>query len=841
VLAFDIGTHQIKRMLSASSIVIGALGSTSGFAAESAAQSSTPADFCELNADITAADYSEILKYADQLGWVQKDALPDDLKAKASPRCDGFYVERGLNTQHDSQAPVSIEADTAKGSSQAHASRFEGNVVITQQDSQSTSHAACYNKTTSEASLFGDVLVSHSGVRMLGDQASLNLAENKGQLNNALFSVADAHLRGQSNHMTFDFMEERQYVEMDEGYITFCEPSSNAWKLSADDVELNFAEGWGEASHITLEVQDVPVFYLPWMNFPLDDRRKTGFLYPSFEIKSGENAISTPFYWNIAPNYDATITPRYFENRGEMLEAEFRYMNDWSYNRFSGGFLGNDKDYPDEEERELTNASTGEDRWSFHYDHQGKLNDWKTEIDFNRVSDDDYKSDFDGLLSRSADGTVDQIARASWAGENIAVTTQFRSYQITDKEEVEGDQYKLMPDLALSGLWTEFGAWRPSLFVQTSYFDRVGDEEDLTALEQANTVGSALRGVSKASLEYDLRKPWGYLTPGVTLYSSHYRLNGYDDEVFEGSTGYTLPSAHVKGGLTLDRPTTLFGHSFTQTLEPQVMYAYIPFQDQGDIPLFDTERADLNYNQLFDPNRFRGGDRVGDTSQVSLGVTSRFIDSQGAQILTARAGTILYLKDRKVDLTNNHDSVKSNTDNDYDVSNYVGEVRYNPLDQWSYQFDFEWSDRLNQTERSSHGILYRQDQDHVATLRYNEKKDGLKNREEFLEFSTGWQVTPFWTVFHRWEYDLTLDRTSDILNGVEYNNCCWRASVVYRNYYTGNQDLINDNGSFRLKDEFDSGIFFMFELKGLAGLGSSTESLLEELIEGINQRTIYDY
>ncbi|GLQ33392.1 LPS-assembly protein LptD [Litoribrevibacter albus] len=831
----------LKRILPVTALTMLSLTGSFAVFSESALAAENTSDFCKLDASIPARDYSEILNYADQLGWVKKEDLPEHLKDKASPRCDGFYIESGQKITHDSQAPISIEADNVRGSSQAETSRFDGNVVITQQKSQSFSNMACYDKKANQASLFGDVLVSHSGVRMLGDSAEVDLTENNGQINNALFSVADAHLRGQSHQMNFNFMGETQQVDIDEGDLTFCEPSSNAWKITAQDIELDFAEGWGEASHIKLKIHDVPVFYFPWMNFPLDDRRKTGFLYPSVEVKSGENAISTPFYWNIAPNYDATITPRFFENRGEMLEAEFRYLNQWGMNRISGGYLGDDDDYPEEDIRQTQGVPAGEDRWSLHFDHLGKVNDWKTEVDFNRVSDDDYRSDFGGLLSRSADGTVDQIARASWSGDNLAINTQFRSYQITDEEEVDADQYKLMPDLAISGLWTDFDGWRPSLFIQTSYFDRIGSDDDLNSFEASRTVSSALRGVSELTLDYDLRKSWAYLTPGVTLYNGQYQLSGYDDRVFDSSASYTLPSAHITGGLFLERPTSLFGQSFTQTLEPQIMYAYIPYQDQSDIPVFDSKDADLSFNQLFKPNRFTGGDRVGDTSQISMGVTTRFVDDQGSQTLVARAGTILYLKDRKVDLTNNHDQVKTNTDNDYDMSNYVGEVRYSPLKQWSYQFDFEWSDRLNQTERSSHGLLYRLDQDHVATLRYNEKKDDRLTREEFLEFSAGWQVTPFWTLFHRWEYDLSLDRTSDILNGVEYNNCCWRASVVYRNYYTGDREIVERNGTTSLRDEFDSGIFFMFELKGLAGTGSSTEDLLQELIEGINQRTIYDY
>lgn len=829
----------LMRSLFGGVILMGSLAANAN--SEGNAGEDKESNFCELSPELTATDYSEILAYADKLGWVKKEDLPDELKAKASPRCEGFYVERNQRIKHDTEAPISIEADQVQGSSEAQTSRFDGNVVITQLRSQSHSSTACYDKLNNQASLFGDVLISHTGVRMLGDHASVDLTKDQGQLDNALFAVADAHLRGQSNTLNFDFLGDTQFVTMDEGYITFCEPSSDAWKMSAEDIELDFAEGWGEASHIKLKIQDVPVFYIPWMNFPLDDRRKTGFLYPSFQLKSGESSLSTPYYINLAPNYDATLTPRYFEHRGAMLEGEFRYLNEWGMNRFSGGFLNDDNDYPSEDDRQLLNVPAGEDRWSFHYDHIGKINDWKTEVNFNRVSDDDYISDFGGLLKRSTDGTVDQTAKASWAGEHLAISTQLRSYQITDKDEVDSDQYKMLPDLAISGLWTDFGAWRPSLFVQTSYFDRVGDEEDLNSLERAQSVGSAMRGASEFTLDYDLRKTWGFLTPGVSVYASQYRLNGYDEQLFDSSAGYTLPSAHVSGGLFFERSTSLFGQGFLQTLEPQVMYAYIPYENQDDIPIFDAKDADLTYNQLFEPNRFTGSDRVGDTSQVSLGITSRLIDDNGNQILQARAGTIVYLKDRKVDLTNNHDQVKSNTDNDYDVSNYVGEVRYSPFTRWSYQFDFEWSDRLNQTERSSHGILYRQDQDHVATLRYNEKKDGLSNREEFLEFSTGWKVTPFWSLFHRWEYDLTLDRTSDIMNGIEYNTCCWRASVVYRNYYTGDQEVVESNGVTELRDEFDNGIFFMFELKGLAGTGSSTEDLLQELIEGINQRTIYDY
>ncbi|GAA3910239.1 LPS-assembly protein LptD [Litoribacillus peritrichatus] len=797
--------------------------------------------FCSPNQTLTPREFNDILAYADQLGWVKKEDLPEALKAKASDRCDGFYVGRGLQQTLKKDAPIAIEADAAKGSTQANTSQFDGNVTITQEGNQTTSDFACYNKNTNQASLFGNVLIDNSGLKLLGDQAEVNLVEESGSVSNALFAVADAHLRGQSNHMDFDFLDDSQYVELDSGYITFCEPNSNAWKMEAEDIELDFTEGWGEASHIKLKVQDVPVLYIPWMNFPLDDRRKTGFLRPSFELSQGESSLSTPFYLNLAPNYDATITPRYFENRGAMLEAEFRYMNAWSENRLNGGFLNDDKDYPEEDIREITGESTGEDRWSVHFDHLGKINDWKTEVDFNRVSDDDYKGDFDGILTRSVEGTVDQIVKTSWAGENLAFSGQFRSYQITDEDEISSNQYKQMPDLFLTGNWYEFGPWQPSFTVNATYFDRAASNESLSAAEQSVTVSSAFRTSSEMTLNYNKRKSWGYLTPGVTVYNKQYKLNGFDENSFDSEKDLTLPAAHLSGGLFLERPFEFFGNSLTQTLEPQVMYSYIPYQDQGDIPVFDAARADLTFNQLFEPNRFTGGDRIGDTSQVSMGLTSRFIDNNGTQSLVARAGTILYLKDRKIDLTYNHDDVKSNTDNDYDMSNYIAEIRYNPFKAWTYQFDFEWSDRLDQTERSSHALLWRPGNEHVATVRYNEKKDGLAPREEFLEFSGVWQVSPFWRLLHRWEYDLTLDRTSDVLNGFEYNSCCWRTSLVYRRFYTGDAEDRISNGITEQRDEFDSGIFLMIELKGLSGFGGSNDDLLTELIEGINQRTLYDY
>jgi LPS-assembly protein len=823
-------------------------------------------DFCSLenisNHTLSVQDYSDLLSYADKLGWIKKEDLPAHLKENASPRCDGFYIDQARQDQSTSPKanlntlPITIEADTVSASTQNETSVFKGEVVITQATDQDdlsstvTAGYACYDKQTNHASLTEHVFLNHSGSRLLGDKAEVDLTKNQGQLDNALFAVASSHLRGQADQINFDFLEDTQRVHINEGNFTFCEPSSNAWKLDAKDIELDFAEGWGEASHITLEIQDVPVLYLPWMNFPLDDRRKTGFLYPSFEVKSGASSIATPFYLNLAPNYDATLTPRYFEHRGPMLEAEFRYLNHWSMNTLSGGYLQSDNDYPDSDTQAITGQSSGESRWSFHYDHLGKVNGWRTEIDFNKVSDKDYQADFGGLLSTSQSGTIDQLARVSWSGDNISITAQFRGYQITDPDDISANQYEQLPDLNFSGFWFTQNNFHTSINIQATHFDRIAEASTLSAAESASTVGSALRGSADIGLEYQLKAPWGHLTPGLVSYLNQYTFDDYNQQVFDDSANAIIPAYYLKGGLSFERKTQLFNQAYYQTLEPEFMFTYIPYVDQNDIPLFDTDNADLNYHQLFNPNRFTGRDRVGDTSQISFGFSSRLYNASGDQTLVARAGSILYLKDRKIDLTNNHSQVKYNSANDYDVANYLGELELTPSNSWSYQLALEWSDRLNQTARSSHKLRYQPDNEHVATLRYNEKKgvDELsgnqQTREEFLEFSAGWQVSPFWTVFHRWEYDLAVDRTSDIMNGFEYNNCCWRAAIVYRHFYTGEQTADNSTTTpttTTLNDEFDSGIFFTFELKGLAGLGASTDSMLEELIEGINQRTIYDY
>ena len=804
--------------------------------------SSASDDFCKPAEAFSEQDYSEVLPYADKLGWVRTEDLPDDLDIELSGRCDGFYIDRARTTKNNPNAAIAVEADSASTSPNQQLNRFQGNVLITQQGNEVQANTACYDRSNSDTSLFGDVLVKHSGLNMVGDQADINLDTNIGRINNGLFAVSAAHLRGQSEQIDFDFQDTKQYVELTEGYITFCEPSSNAWKLDADDIKLDFEEGWGSASNIKIKVQDVPVFYLPWMNFPLDDRRKTGFLYPSYEISSGALALTTPYYLNLAPNYDMTLRPSYYEDRGEMIAAEFRYLNEWGINRFDGGFLKDDDDYPDSDTRAITGEEAGEDRWSFHYDHLGKIMGWRTEVDFNRVSDDDYRSDFGGILRSSHDGTVDQTAEATWTDGTIALSARLRSYQITDETEIASDQYKQLPDLLFSGNWSHGSNLRSDVQLNTTYFERVAESDELNIREQNETVGSAARFYSRTSLNYDMRNTWGYLIPGVTLYASQYELDEYQSTYFDDSANTVVPSAHINAGIFLERPSRLFNTHFTQTLEPQLMYAYIPFEDQSDVPVFDSEEADLTYNQLFKPNRFTGRDRIGDTSQITLGVTSRTLNEQGRQILSARTGTIVYLKDRKVDLTNDHDGSSSDPKNNYETSNYVTEVRYTPFEEWSYQADFEWDNQESRAERNTHKIAYRPDPEYIATLRYNRRtNEDTDEPEEFVEFSTAWQFDPFWSIFHRYEFDAIKHRTSDILNGVEYNNCCWRASLIFRRFDTGDQELVGSGTDTRLRDEFDNGIFFRFELKGLADFGGKTQSLLDELIEDIDQRNVYDY
>ena len=743
------------------------------------------------------------------LDWVTADeiaVLPAEQRPTFTGICEGIYM-----------APSVTEGDPTQAKIEASADRFDtlpdgtnilsGGVVLKQGNRELYSDEIRLNRITRATALEGNVKIRQQGMLILGDSAEVNLNEKKLDVKNTEYVIHSIHVHGKAGRI---YNPEERILVLDKSSYTTCEPGSEAWVIKADEIKLDEEKGWGEVSGATVELGGVPVMYLPWWTFPIDDRRQSGFLFPS--IGSGENGLdlSTPYYLNLAPNYDATLTPRYLADRGEMLEGEFRYLTDHTEGDFGVGYMPDDQNYDDS--RSLVT-----------WHHRGQyFNKWINEVDYTRVSDSDYFLDLDTTLNTSADTHLNQRADLKYYGDTWSSSIMVRQFQTIDDLILDDDlPYRMLPQLSALGRFPfDNNRLQLQLGAEYTYFDHPEDNiSGPTSADRVRLIPAAL---------YNYRRPWGFVVPKVSLYYRYYDLNQVNLEDNETTLENSIFS--LDSGLYLDRPFDFRGTHFLQTLEPRVFYLYAPYKEQSDLPLFDTAKTSFSYEQLFRENRFTGGDRVGDANQVSVGLTSRLINQDtGAEQINVSLGQIFYLRDRVVQLAET-DAIEETT-----LSPFVGRLNWLLNQHWTWRAEAQMDTQENNVDSVVTGFQYRDKFNNLVNLNFNYYDSGAVIADPESEdikqsdISFLWNLSQRWGIIGRWGFDLEQNRSYDNIVGIEYESCCWRARVVNRRFLKESND-VNE------VVEPSQGIYFQFELKGLGGLGGAVDRMLDDAISGYRER-----
>lgn len=742
------------------------------------------------------------------LDWITASeiaAMPAGQRPSFSGICEGVYL-----------APTVEDSEAAAAKIHASAERFDtlpdgtnilsGNVVLKQANRELYSDEIQLNRITRASALKGNVKIRQQGMLILGDSAEVNLNERKLDVRNTEYVIHNIHVHGSAGRI---YNPEERVLVLDNSTYTTCEPSGNAWVIKADEIQLDEASGWGEVSGATIELSGVPVVYLPWWTFPIDDRRQSGFLFPS--IGSGENGLdfSAPYYLNLAPNYDATLTPRYLADRGEMLETEFRYLSDHTQGDIGLGYMPDDQQY-------------GDSRSLVTWHHKGHYNRWTNNVEYTRVGDSDHFLDLDTTLNTNSATHLSQKSDLRYYGDTWTSSVLVQQFQTIDDLIVDEDlPYRMLPQLRSQGLFPLEGSpLQFRLGAEYTYFDH---PEDIVA---GPTSAHRVRLVPSAA--YNYRRPWGFAVPKLSLYYRYYDLNQVnlsDNEVDLDNSIFSLDT-----GLYLDRPFTFSDTSYLQTLEPRVFYLYSPYRDQNDLPLFDTAKTSFSYEQLFRENRFTGGDRVGDANQVSVGLTSRLINQDsGEEKFNISLGQIFYLRDREVQLSED-DAVEDTT-----LSPFVARVSWLINQNWSWRAETQHDTQENNLDSAVTGFRYRDEYGNLLNLNFNYYDSGAVIADPGSEdikqsdLSFVWSLNQRWGVIGRWGFDLQQQRSYDNIVGLEYESCCWRARVVNRRF-------LKESNDANEVVEPKQGIYLQFELKGLGGFGSSVDSMLDDAISGYRER-----
>ncbi len=720
----------------------------------------------------------------DPLGICPLDPLAALLVANPPPVTDG---------------PMELTAD--QGDADDATARLQGNVRFEQNGQRITADRAQLDRQTDILTATGQVVFADAATAATAERGDLDLLNRRGTLEGVRYYVGGTGAQGEAETASFD--QERRQSQFQNMTYSTCERANEFWQLTAGELTLDEAKAEGVAKNATLRIRQVPVLYAPYLSFPLDDRRKSGFLPPRIGLSNANGLdLRLPYYWNLAPNYDATLTPRYISKRGVMAGAEFRFLQPNQSGEVEGEYLPNDR---------LRN----EDRGAFFLTHRSNLfPNFFTDAVFRYVSDDDYVDDLGTGFQLVNPVALERRFDARYDGGHWQLLGRFQSFQTIDRILFQDREtpYDRVPQILFEGRFPIAGNNQFNLRQEAVYFDHA----ELTR---------GLRLDFHPSVELPLTAPYGFFTPRLGLRHTFYDLHGYptpsaSDDDPQGNTARTLPIISADTGLIFEKSTAdgLFGAT-RQTLEPRLFYLYVPYKNQRRLPLFDTTKFDNNYALLFAENRFTGADRVGDANQLTVALTSRLISADtGQERLRISTGQIQYFANRRVFLTDR----PADTDKRSDL---ITEVAFTPDAPYSLLSAVHWDPGSNQFPRRSFSLRYSPDNRRLLNAAYyaapRDIDDEDSRRLEQIDLSFAWPLGGQWRTVGRWNYSLSQERSVDVLAGVEYQDCCWATRLVARRYREKPQDADARNE-----------VYLEVELKGLAGVGNRIDRLLQDAILG---------
>ncbi|HNR92135.1 MAG TPA: LPS assembly protein LptD [Dokdonella sp.] len=656
---------------------------------------------------------------------------------------------------------------------------LEGDASIRQLDQLIRADRFTYTQSSTAWSAEGAVRYQDRNLLMSAKSGRGTTAPASGSLDGVRYQLLSSRGNGRAGAAV---LKDTDHAELTDTSFSTCPLDSPGWEFRAREMQLDQAEGVGVARDLSFRIADVPVFWLPYATFPLDDRRKSGFLFPEFGYNDRRGFdFSLPYYLNLAPNYDLTLTPRLMSHRGLMLGGEFRYLTDSSRGSVELNLLPDDR--KDDGSRRL-----------FHWDNRSRFSrHWGAEIDINRASDDRWFEDFGRSLNIAATSLLPSrayvVGNGTWWNARIGGD----EYQITDPTlPGAAEPYRRLPRVTFDAERNLFGGIDGGIrseFVAFSNDDAVdGRRLDLHPY-----------------LAYPIDAAAYFMRPEIG-----YRYTRYDiDRDGNRHPDRGMPIASLDAGLRFERALNLAGGDWTQTLEPRLYYLHVPYRDQDDLPLFDTQETPFSFGQLFRTNRFVGADRQMDANNLTLALTSRLLDGDGTERLSASIGQIRHFDDQRVQLPGRPAT-------DFSGSAYIGELDLRISDRWRATLANQWNPNSDRTDLSSIGIQNRFGREGVANLSYRFRRD-------FLEYVDGSVLVPIsgaWRFVARWNYSLRDNTTLEAFAGIEHDSCCTAWRVLGRRYV------------HNIEGDATNALYFEVEFKGIGSIGQKTGDFLRRAILG---------
>lgn len=690
-------------------------------------------------------------------------------------------VELGGSAAAGKAGPLFLTADRIE-STAANVVEASGRVEARQAGQNFYADWLRYDTTLSLLEARGEVRLEQPALLVEGDSLKLDLTDYSGELTQPVYRLIAQQGRGNAERI--EFLDENRYRLEDARYTT-CPVDNEDWFLKVGQLDIDKTRNIGTAHDASLRFLGTPILYTPWINFPLDNARKTGMLAPTFGTteRSGLD-ILVPYYFNLAPNYDATLYPRLLSKRGVQLGGEFRYLLDDARGDNRLEYL------PDDNEAKRS-------RWSMTLKNDYRVDpNTRAGMSFSRVSDDDYFRDLSNLISITS---ITHLNREAW------ITTQRPGWNA----ELRAQSFQTLQDSSAPTPILEPYARLPHahLGVNRSLGNGVEFRLETEATRFAHpTLTEGSRVLAYPTLRLPLTNAFGFLTPQIGWHSSYYAL---DDSATEQRISRNLPILSLDSGVTFDRPFSFAGVSYEQTLEPRAYYVYAPYRDQTAIPVFDTALLDFSYAQMFTENQFIGGDRINDANQLTLALTSRFTEADsGLERLQLTLGQRYYFSAQQVSLP----GVAPRTSNTTDL---LAAVSGQLTRDWRIDTAWQFDTQNGTTIRQNLGASYRPGPGRTLNFGYR----FIDQTTEQIDLSGQWPLGQRWYGMFRYNYSFQDDKLVEGLAGLEYNGGCWAVRGVFQRLATK-------------ENQSTDALFFQLELSGMGRLGSNPLDALKHSVPG---------
>ena len=665
---------------------------------------------------------------------------------------------------------------------------LEGDVQISRGRQRLQAERAIYLKSEDRVELEGAIRYQDPYLWLEGPRGTLHPGARR-----ARFEALRYHLVGQGGGRAALLERFGEITRLHDLDYSSCPEERPVWQLQIGELELDHAAGLGKARSAVFKFFKLPILYFPYLSFPIGSRRKSGFLYPALGYSSRNGLdLRVPYYWNIAPQRDATISLRTLSRRGALLGLEYRQLHAGGQGLFYGELLPADL-----ADRKRTRALLRLEL------EQSLPGGWESELSWRSVSDHRYLEDLGDTLGQTSERRLEQRLALRYQRADLRLAVLLLNFQELAPVKTLAAS-RLLPELELKYDKRQGGLeW--GTHSTLSHFHRGGQ-------------ATGLRFNLAPRVAYRLRHGHTYLRSAFTLHYTRYQLRHEADGAstrLKRRANRLTPELRLDGGLRLAAgPRRGDAARFLYLFEPRILYRFVPYTDQDRLPLFDSARTDFSRAFLSaNRDRFSGSDRIGDDNRLGLLFSTRILDRESArQQAELILGRFFHLRRQRVRLPGEAPTTERG-------SPLLAALDLDLGTAWNGYGEAQWNLERGILGRGTTSLRYRPHPGRIFNLGYRYREDALRLHQ--LDVSFHWKLNPRWALAGRWQRSLHgPSRDLDLFLGLERKHCCWQLRLLARRFAVGGGN------------RHENGLFLEIGLPGLGSVGYDIADLFENRIHG---------